>query len=107
LVWGYVVSGGLWSLQELVCAAKTMVEMLRHRLFSGKATECLWNSAIAVLSSTVVEALVAGSARTITPIRTSNGTRILWIVDWIVDYTERPCAPLAVRPRGAPQILCS
>jgi hypothetical protein len=26
---------------------------------------------------------------------------------WTVDYTERPCAPLAVRPRGAPQILCS
>jgi hypothetical protein len=24
-----------------------------------------------------------------------------------VDYTERPCAPLAVRPRGAPLILCS
>jgi hypothetical protein len=26
---------------------------------------------------------------------------------WTVDYTERPCAPLAVRPRGAPLILCS
>ncbi len=34
----------------------------------------------------------------------------LWTKDcglWAVDYTERPCAPLDVRPRSAPIILCS
>ncbi len=53
-----------------------------------------------VAAQGVSRAVQQGTRRQRAPVDSKSG-------QWTVDYTERPCAPLAVRPRGAPLILRS